>query len=167
MCSQKTPANCELENALKSRISSLMTKEDLEHPYAWAARTGLSKGTFTGIWVQGRHSLHRATAEKISSSTGADVNWIQTGLGQPYPTNPAQPCVVLDTHPLAPQTSVIDKQILEISIETLETVLEATSRRMQPSKKAEVIMAIYQLYVLSPSTADLRPQVELLIRSAA
>lgn len=167
MCSQKTPTNCELENALKTRISSLMTKEDLEHPYAWAARMGLSKGTFTGIWVQGRNALHRATAEKISNGTGADVNWIQTGAGHPYPANTPIQVGVIERSPNTQPINLINKQILEISIETLETVLEETRRKMQPSKKAEVIMAIYQLYALSPSTADLRPQVELLIRSAA
>ena len=85
MSTQKNLKNWELKNnSLKERIEFLMTPEELEKPYSFASRVGLPKGTFTGIWVNGRQSLHKSTIDRICQATGANAGWLATGHGQPY-----------------------------------------------------------------------------------
>lgn len=79
MSSQLQENNSELENPLKERIKTLMTEDELKRPYSFATRVGLSKGTFTGIWVEGRTSLQHKTAQKIADATGVDIGWLMTG----------------------------------------------------------------------------------------
>ncbi len=173
MRSQKNQTNCEPENPLKQRIAQLMSEEDLKHPYAWAAKIGLSKGTFSGIWNLGRNALHKSTAEKISVGTGANIQWIQTGIGQPFDQSQSQTQTQATETPSNPPASpeqgkiLLDLDTLEMAIHTLESVLEQTRRTMSPSKKTELILAIYQLYASTPHPTQMRPTVETLIRSAA
>lgn len=85
MSTQKNLKNWELENnSLKERIEFLMTPEELEKPYSFASRVGLPKGTFTGIWINGRQSLHKSTIDRICQATGANAGWLATGHGQPF-----------------------------------------------------------------------------------
>ena len=49
-----------------------------EKPYAWAARMGINKGSFTNMWYKG--GVPRlATAQKIASSSGCRLEWLLHG----------------------------------------------------------------------------------------
>lgn len=55
--------------------------------------------------------------------------------------------IISDTTPSNVISSGIDVKILTTSIETLEEALNITNREMLPSKKAELIIAIYDLLI--------------------
>ncbi|WP_158253624.1 S24 family peptidase [Chromobacterium alticapitis] len=51
-----------------------------EKPYAWAARMGINKGSFTNMWYKG--GVPRlATAQKIAASSGCRLPWLLHGEG--------------------------------------------------------------------------------------
>ncbi|MEO9385533.1 S24 family peptidase [Chromobacterium phragmitis] len=51
-----------------------------EKPYAWAARNGLNKGSFTNMWYKG--GVPRlGTAQKIAANSGCRVEWLLYGEG--------------------------------------------------------------------------------------
>ncbi|WP_168191844.1 helix-turn-helix transcriptional regulator [Chromobacterium phragmitis] len=51
-----------------------------EKPYAWAARNGLNKGSFTNMWYKG--GVPRlGTAQKIAANSGCRVEWLLYGDG--------------------------------------------------------------------------------------
>lgn len=145
MSSQLEKINSELENPLKERIKFLMTADELKKPYSFANRVGLSKGTFTGIWVEGRSTLHLKTINKIAEATGADPAWISTGIGEPFPkrnensesSKKTEPTYKNDV-PLS-----IDSHLLIQSIETAEKALEAANGTMTPEDKAEFITTLF------------------------
>ncbi|PID48448.1 MAG: peptidase S24 [Proteobacteria bacterium] len=68
-----------------------MTDDEKKQPFSFATRVGLSGSTFHGIWTKGSTSIHRPTAKKIADVTGADIDWIHKGIGQPYPNTSTQP----------------------------------------------------------------------------
>ncbi|OHX12299.1 LexA family transcriptional regulator [Chromobacterium sphagni] len=51
-----------------------------EKPYAWAARMGINKGSFTNMWYKGGVP-RTATAEKIACSSGCRLEWLLYGEG--------------------------------------------------------------------------------------
>lgn len=137
MSSQLGRNNSELNNPLKERIKLLMTDEEKEHPYKFATRTSLSKGTFTGIWVAGRETLHQKTIDKISNATGCNATWLATGHGQPF----AAQDQVQQIH--SHQNAPLDKPLLLQAINTAEQALEITEAVMGPKLKAEFICTLY------------------------
>lgn len=151
MSSQFGKNNSELNNPLKERIKLLMTAEELERPYSFATRVGLSKGTFTGIWVEGRSTLHQKTINKIAYATGANPAWLLTGIGEPFaeghtvsePKEYGEPSTSgADSNKSSVPLS-IDKGLLTQSIETAEKALEVTSGTMTPENKAEFIATLF------------------------
>ncbi len=145
MSSQFDQNNSELENPLKERIKFLMTAEELKRPYSFATRIGLSKGTFTGIWVEGRSSLHQKTIDKIAQATGANPAWLSTGIGEPFSAEQQS-----SAQPEAPVQSEkndvaqgIDKYLLTQAIETAEKALDIANGTMTPENKAEFISTLY------------------------
>lgn len=156
MSSQFGKNNSELNNPLKERIKLLMTAEELEKPYSFATRVGLSKGTFTGIWVEGRTSLHKKTIDKIAEATGANQIWLMTGAGEPFQQERASQKIEQNCAEYLIQTQSediknkktdvplsIDKYLLTQSIETAEKALDIAKGTMTPDDKAEFISTLY------------------------
>lgn len=146
MSTQKNLKNWELKNnSLKERIEFLMTPEELEKPYSFASRIGLPKGTFTGIWINGRQSLHKSTIDRICKATGVNAGWLATGHGQPYEEESlaetvAAP-VIMKTE--QPEPHILDTALLQQAFETLEQALEATGRIMQPKGVSRFVATVY------------------------
>lgn len=157
MSTQKNLKNWELENnPLKERIKFLMTEEEKEKPYSFASRVNLSKSTFTGIWLEGRESLHKSTATKICEATGANIAWLMTGVGEPFSKDigvaqqqdkeiRAEPSIVEQEG--LKITTAIDKAMLQVSLETTEKKLREQSLVMQPKNKAEFILMLYDILI--------------------
>ncbi|CAB1222387.1 hypothetical protein [Acinetobacter bouvetii] len=174
MSSQFGKNNSELNNPLKERIKLLMTAEELEKPYSFATRVGLSKGTFTGIWVEGRTSLQKKTIDKIAEATGADPVWLMTGEREPFKEGqssqkveqprekyvieavqikPKQAKNVDSSDKLAFKTALEPQQpennqdlrkLLTACYESTEGALYATYRMMDPDDKSEFILKFYK-----------------------
>lgn len=71
-----------MENSLqatdfKQRLELLI---GAEKPYAWAARIGINKGSFTNMWYKGGVP-RMATAQKIAASSGCRLPWLLHGEG--------------------------------------------------------------------------------------
>lgn len=150
MSSQFGKNNLELNNPLKERIKLLMTAEELEKPYSFATRVGLSKGTFTGIWKEGRSSLHQRTVDKICAVTGADPGWLATGVGVPFPIYNYDEIInrqIDETfqHPEEEESVTIelDASLLIQAFETLDKALLTTGRVMQPKGISRFVATVY------------------------
>lgn len=150
MSSLNTENNSELENPLKERIKLLMTENELEKPYSFATRVGLSKGTFTGIWREGRSSLHHGTVNKICAATGANPAWLVTGIGEPFKLNESEQHQ--DDYSQQPKNIIeeglkistqIDRDKLQQAFETTEKALQDQNKMMQPEAKSEFIVMLY------------------------
>lgn len=61
----------------KQRLALLI---GAEKPYAWAARIGINKGSFTNMWYKGGVP-RRTTAQKIAETTGCRLSWLLHGEG--------------------------------------------------------------------------------------
>jgi hypothetical protein len=159
MSTQKNLKNWELKNnSLKERIEFLMTPEELEKPYSFASRVGLPKGTFTGIWINGRQSLHKSTIDRICQATGANAGWLATGYGQPYDIDVEEESnqnstanhvagvsvsVVNVKEKEQLESEILDASLLQQAFNTLDQALEATGRVMQPKGRARFVATVY------------------------
>lgn len=167
-------SDIQFSNPLKERIKLLMTAEELEKPYSFATRVGLSKGTFTGIWVEGRTSLQKKTIDKIAEATGANPVWLMTGEGEPFKEGQSSQKIdqpqteylieevrVKEKHKdnsnsstkldfitaLDPQnleTNQDLRKLLTACYESTEGALYATYRMMDPDDKSEFILKFYK-----------------------
>ena len=63
-------------------------------------------------------------------------------------------------------TDILDTARLRLSVETVEEGLRVTKRTMAPGKKAELILAVYDLYADGVS-AQVKERVLRLVKSAA
>lgn len=139
MSSLNSENNSELENPLKERIMFLMTESELRKPYSFATRVGLSKGTFTGIWKEGRSSLHQGTVNKICAATGANPAWLVTGIGEPFEQQTQTAQVV---EPVQEQ-HILDTSLLQQAFETLDQALSATNKVMAPEGRSKFVATVY------------------------
>ncbi|MDP3333971.1 MAG: helix-turn-helix transcriptional regulator [Methylotenera sp.] len=87
---------------------------------------------------------------------GLNANWLLTGEGEMLIEN-MQPL------PLAP-IGFLDKKRMRMAIETVEEGLAATRSTMEPAKKAELVLAVYDL--LEESGVN-KAQVLALVKLAA
>lgn len=137
MSTQNNENNCELKNnPLKQRIEKLMTPEELKKPYAFATRIGLSKGTFTGIWKDGRDSLHKSTIDKICAATGANAAWLATGIGEVFLDDK-----IKQNTPNKNKSLNIKK--LSKAIETADNALAVTNSSMTTEKYSQFVSTLY------------------------
>lgn len=84
---------------------------------------------------------------------GVSANWLLTGEGQ---------MLVADIKP--EQSYAIDFQCLKKSVQAVEEGLSGSTRRIDPAKKAELILAVYDLFQ-EPSVS--KENVLKLVRLAA
>ncbi|AUH53188.1 phage repressor protein C [Chromobacterium sp. ATCC 53434] len=71
-----------------------------EKPYAWAARIGINKGSFTNMWYKGGVP-RTATARKIADSCGCRLEWLLYG-DEPVWLEPE------DIHAASPSSAEMD-----------------------------------------------------------
>lgn len=157
MSSESVSNNMELDTLLKKRLYQLMTAEEQEQPFSFATRVGLGKSTFHSIWTKGSTSIHKATAKKIADATGANVDWIHKGVGEPYSANglkvaqePAQAAQSLTVA----DTDGVDMAMMIEALTIVEDHLTAHNKRMDNDKKAELIVSIYDLLCKSPDASS-------------
>jgi hypothetical protein len=145
---------------------------DGEEPFTWATRYGINKSTFQSSRSRVTRPLS-GTLQTWANAIGCNLEWLKDGIGQPFGQSQSQTQTQVTETPPSPAASpeqgkiLLDIDTLEMAIHTLESVLEQTRRTMSPSKKTELILAIYQLYASTPHPNAMRPTVETLIRSAA
>lgn len=141
MSTQKNLKNWELnDNPLKERIKLLMSPDEIEKPYSFASRVGLSKSTFTGIWIEGRDSLHKSTIDKICTATGANPAWLATGIGEPFESPDT---INKPVQKEAPSINKLNTNKLTKALETAERALEITNSTMKPEQYAALIASLY------------------------
>ncbi|MBF0184293.1 MAG: helix-turn-helix transcriptional regulator [Magnetococcales bacterium] len=69
--------NQEEDSAIRERLALVIGNEE---PYPWAARIGIGKSTFAGVWRNGAVPQTK-TLLKIAQHTDISVNWLLTGRG--------------------------------------------------------------------------------------
>nr|DAQ36902.1 MAG TPA: helix-turn-helix domain protein [Caudoviricetes sp.] len=77
---------------------------------------------------------------QIAKATNVSLDWLATGEGS-----------------FNKNADMLDKKELILAIETVEESLNATNRTLKPAKKAELILAIYDLFTSEnkPSSAQI------------
>lgn len=158
--SQFSDFNYEQERTpIQERLYFLMLHGKLirgqhEKLYSWADRIGLSKSTTFGLLKKGNLSMHQSVAQKISESTGANVDWVQNGIGQPFDNITSKTTcpksATIEVEGLTITTS-LDQEKLQQAFETTETALERQQRNMQPHPKADFIIMLYTA-LIDPET---------------
>ncbi|CAM4383980.1 hypothetical protein [Acinetobacter pragensis] len=150
-CSQFKEFNYEQEKTpIQARLYFLMCNGQLlrgqkESLYGWTGRIGLSKSTAFGIFSKGNLNMHLSVAQKIAEATGANVEWIQHGIGEPFPLDAetAQHAVTADHSDKTDVPLSIDQQLLTQAIETAEKALVIAKGTMTPDDKAEFIATLF------------------------
>lgn len=142
--------------AFWNRMEQLINGEE---PFAWAARHGINKSTFQSAKTRCTRPL-TGTLETWSTLIGCNLAWLKDGVGEPFNALSVTPA------PVQNEKIELDLQLLTLSIETLETVLDETPRKMSASQKTHLILAIYQLYATSSPSSAMRKTIETFIRSA-
>jgi len=84
---------------------------------------------------------------------GINSNWLLTGEG---------PMLLADLNP----AGNLEPERLRLSIETVEEGLRQTKRTMEPAKRAELVLAVYDLYADGVG-AQARERILRLVKSAA
>lgn len=84
---------------------------------------------------------------------GINANWILTGEG---------PMRIDDLKP----AGTLDPARLKLAVETVEEGLHQTRRTMAPEKKAELVLAVYDLYA-DGVAAQAKERILRLVKSAA
>lgn len=88
--SQFKEFNCENElTPIQVRMYFLMANGSMprsadESLYGWCGRIGLSNSTIFGIFKKNNKNMHLSVAQKISEATGANIEWVQKGIGEPF-----------------------------------------------------------------------------------
>lgn len=139
------------------RIDSLI---DGENPYSWAVSHGINKSTFQSAIERGTKPLDR-TVEKWASKIGVDYNWLNTGVGVPYKSSDAaeQRVEARQPPPVTPSlatvdTDGIDMQMMIEALTIVDNYLSEHHKRMAPERKAELVVAIYDLLCKSPEAGS-------------
>lgn len=86
---------------------------------------------------------------------GVNVNWLLTGEG---------PMLIKDLQGAAP--GAFDAESLRLAVETVEEGLEITDREMTVAKKAELVEAVYELFVEMEGKVDRATVLKLVISTA-
>ena len=142
------------------RIDSLI---DGENPYSWAASHGINKSTFQSAIERGTKPLDR-TVEKWANKIGVDYNWLNTGVGVPYKSSDTAEKgvdhnVESQPQPVTPSlatvdTDGIDMQMMIEALTIVDNYLSEHHKRMAPERKAELVVAIYDLLCKSPEAGS-------------
>lgn len=163
------------------RLRAVMRGEDYT---PWARRHGISPVTVHG-WLNGAN-LYPKSWDKLVNATGIPKDWWNDGdlttISQsPHPNTQivtddggASGRLFLTPEPQrkanieASQTkydytkqSGIDKDKLQLAIEIIEEALDGSNNTMTPIKKAEMVLAVYDLVATGVSKAQVLTLVKL------
>lgn len=147
LISQFKEFNCEEElTPIQTRMYFLMINGSMprsvdESLYGWCGRLGLSNSTIFGIFKKNNKNMHLSVANKISKATGANIDWIQKGIGEPFETDiKKEP----DISGVASDAAhILDAALLQEAFDTLEQALKATGRVMQPKGVSRFVATVY------------------------
>lgn len=104
---------------------------------ALARKSGLSQSGIRRYFTGGDPT--RRVLIAIAEAAGVNVLWLVSGEGTMLRESPAGAAALGEALALAPE-------ILQLSLETIEEALLKSGRKMSPAKKAELAMAVYELY---------------------
>lgn len=142
--------------ALVSRLKQVIGDESVS---AFSRRCGVSEAGLRSYVNDGRMpSIDKALA--IAQAGGVTLDWLATGRG---PKTQAE-LRALQAAPSPASVAALDLPRLQAAIATVEEGLTATRRVMDPDRKAELILAVYDLFEDPAATRDL---VLRLVKSAA
>ncbi len=155
-CSQFKEFNCEQElTPIQSRLYYLMVfgkqpRTENESLYGWTNRLGLPKSTTYGLFTKRNQNMHLASANKLAEGTGASVDWIQKGIGEPFLINHDDETIdrqaegTYDGLVVGREVSIeLDTSLLIQAFETLDNALKVTGRTMQPAGRARFVATVY------------------------
>jgi len=123
---------------------------------AFARKAGVSD-TFLRQCLAGRTEPTRTKLIAIARAGGASVDWLVTGNGSQHARDGA--ASVLPDGPL-------DRQLLETIIEVTESVLADCNGSLSPAKKADLVTAVYDMYVGSERPSISRQCIQKLVSCA-
>lgn len=92
---------------------------------------------------------------RLGKASGYSVAWLADGEG---------PMLLADLNPLTP-AGALDIARMRLAIEAVEEGLEAAKRTMAPAKKADLVLAVYDL--LDDATEASKGKVLKLVKLAA
>jgi phage repressor protein C with HTH and peptisase S24 domain len=100
---------------------------------AAARAAGVAKSTLQS-WIEGKSDPSFIGLVRLSQATDCDLNWLATGEGNMR----AGQSGTTDAAPL-------DEKMLAAAIDLIETWLAQNRRKMEPAKKAQVIVMAYEI----------------------
>lgn len=147
-CSQFKEINCEqVLTPIQSRLYYLMIfgkqpRVEDESLYGWTNRLGIPKSTTYGLFTKGNQNMHLSLANKLAEATGANTDWIQKGIGEPF-VEVVEPQEITKKNDQPDGKSGIDSHLLIQAIETAEKALKVANGTMTPEDKAEFITTLF------------------------
>lgn len=146
----------ESELQFKDRLRDAIAKTTL---VAFAKQCGFSD-SLLGAYLRGDKQPGLEKLVAISRVAGVTLDWLATGRG---PKTQAELRALLSA-PSPASVAALDLPRLQAAIATVEEGLTATRRVMDPDRKAELVLAVYDLFEEPANTRDL---VLRLVKSAA
>ncbi|MBU9231408.1 helix-turn-helix domain containing protein [Burkholderia multivorans] len=128
-------------------------------PYAWAAKVGIPKGTFTNMWKHGGVPRDE-TLRKIVAATGCRYEWLASGGGDPLGAGLERPLNPLDggsdgrslyasldqLRERQRDEGLSEGDLMESIIEGVERFAERNGLALAPERKATFIMLFYRYF---------------------
>ena len=139
-------------SALNSRLKAWREEKKLNQAQA-ANLLGVPVATFIK-WEVGTRAPGAAAMEAFVTAGGINANWLLTGEGP----------MLLGDLQAAGWSGALDRERMAMAVEALEEVLLEAGRTMAPAKKAQVLLAAYDL-LEEPSAT--RAKVVQLLKFAA
>jgi len=107
---------------------------------ALAQKAGIPRSTLE-TYLTGQADPKASKLALISKATGVNIHWLVTGV---------TPMLLSELQP----RGALDAPLLQAAIEGVEEALRATRREMPPEKKAELVLAVYDLYAGAAAPLD-------------
>lgn len=139
---------------------------------ALATKVGVSLTTIQnyegGKFPKGEHAV------SLAKALGCTIDWLLTGEGPVYDPKRtkveyASAGMLRAGEPIkkiVAKQAALDADLLETVIEVIEEALEDSDRELPPTKKAQLVVAIYDLYQDSKKDVD-KTSVLRLVKSVA
>lgn len=131
----------ELAKKIGQRLSDWRLALGYDKPAAFSQLLGLNKGVLNKY--EGGINIPGGAVLATFSVQGLNINWLLTGEGEMFSGPEGQPVQV----PVQQQNSVVleDKSRLVAALGAVEEGLKAVHWEMPPDKKAELVLAAYEL----------------------
>lgn len=160
-----------MQTSLGARVKDAREKLGLSQ-HALAIKVGVSLTTIQnyegGKFPKGEHAV------SLARNLGCTIDWLLTGE-EPALTpkrtaeEPARAGMLRAGEPIkktVTKQAALDADLLETVIEVIEEALDDSERELPPAKKAQLVVAIYDLYQDSEKDVD-KASVLRLVKSVA